>query len=68
MSVRYSQLELIPRTILLRVYCAGVCGSDHIPSFQGDVEEEIMDLLEIGLGHGFEGGSLRLSSRRGLAC
>lgn len=48
-------MELIPHTILLRVYGAGICRCDHITSLQGYVEEEIMDLLEIWLGHDFGG-------------
>lgn len=47
---------LTPRTILLRVYSAGIGRGDHIPRLQGYVEEEIMDLLEIRLGHGFFDG------------
>ena len=32
-------------TILLRVYHARVCGSDHVSGFESDFEERIVDLL-----------------------
>ena len=54
---RIPPLNLIPCTILLRVYRARICRCDHITSFQGYAEEKIMDLLEIGLGHCYEESS-----------
>ena len=58
MSVKYPSLESIVYTVLLRVYGAGICRCDHITSFQGKIEEEVMNFLEIWLSHLQEGNSV----------
>ena len=59
-SEMFSNEDSFPRTILFRVHCARVGRCDHIPSLQGYVEEEIMDFLEVRLGHGFLGSLVGL--------
>lgn len=52
---RKFQVPLIPRTVLLRVYCVGRGARYHVTSFQSYIEEKIMNLLEVWFRHGFRG-------------
>ncbi len=52
------------RTILLRVHDARISRRDHVARFEGEFEEKVVDLLEVGGCHG-RGGDVEVKGNLG---